>query len=522
MTGKGVMAIVALVVLAGAAPAAVPPQGGATTAGADGARDEGVQRLLAEAFPDGAEAAPAGGRDLFLAVLGSELFLHGESGPFDVYVEKADGLKKSSDAKKALQHATEGLAALAPVMERSFGRAGGAVSGRRFPIVICSTRRERDETAFDDLLALLDECEDRGFSGWKPDLPLWNDASRAAATARNWDVLLVNVAHPDVAAQDRAFWDHGLGYEALNQVCNRLFAKGCWGPPPPWLRQGLLDELDIEAYGTAWVAAGESSSWSSHTDGWRREGWSGFLPEGQQPPPPVTGPPPGLSKSFTSKVESDDWLARADSASRHWTSLVSDRKSEAPASLCAMAAAQRYASRDRAFARCVLFVLLQGGGGEGLLAALDREGAATETGMRDADPLPVAVARALCDLPELSRLEARPLQDVLAAAGRDDMLKRIRDLGAEELLSISDHRDQARWLWRQTLDNDTRQTLFRCIVEAEATEELGEWEVVGQALDRAMAAALAASSSFPKQDERLRSVGEEFRNALASPAPDGG
>jgi hypothetical protein len=501
------------VLLAAALLAGIGLAGPARAAG--DARAEGLQRMLKAALGDGATVPAGGGRETFLAVLNSEAFLHEAIGPFDVYVAKADALKKAADAKKLLQRAVDGLQPLLPVMEKRFGRATGSVSGHRFPLILCSSRREKGETSYEDVLALLDECENQGYTAWKPDQPVWTDANRGAATARNWEVLLFNVAHPSISDIEKTWYDHGLGYETLNQLCNRLFAKGAWGPPPPWLRQGLLDELDIEAYGTAWVAAGESTEWTSQTAGWRNEGWSGFLPEGAAPPPPVLGPPPSLSKTFTTKVKSDTWLARADSANRHWSALVADRKSESPASLSAMAAGQNYGPRDRAFGRCVMFLLLESGGSDDLLAALDRESTVSETGMRDGDPLPVAVSKALGDLPQLNKLEARPLKDVLAAVGREDLLKRLHDLGASDMLAIADHRDQARWLWSQTMENSRRQTIYRIIVEAEAYEQLGEWEVIGQALDKAAAAALAGSGMFPKQEDKLQAVGETFRNALA-------
>src|SRR5262245_60963208 len=66
-------------------------------------RAEGLQRMLNSALGDGAQVAAGAGRDTFLSVLNSDAFLHEAVGPFDVYVSKADGLKKAADGKKILQ-----------------------------------------------------------------------------------------------------------------------------------------------------------------------------------------------------------------------------------------------------------------------------------------------------------------------------------------------------------------------------------------------------------------------------------
>jgi hypothetical protein len=523
-----VQAIPAVHVVAAAPAAAVAsvPAGPAAAARAAAddtvamTRDEALEALLERAFPDGPAPAHADGRELFAAALASEAFERAAVGPWDVYVLAADELKQAKQARKLLAAAVEGLEPAAGLVAGRFGREDGAISGRRFPLVLVGSQRDDGQTGYDEVLALLDRCEDLGYSGWKPDLPLWTDAAREARSAMTWEVLVVNTEHPDVASSRSKEWlEHGLGYEALNHLVNRAFAVGTWGPAPPWLAQGLADELDIEAYGEAWVAAGESTSWSSQTAGWKRQGWSGFLPEGQQPPPPVYGPPPNLPSRMETMVSSDDvWLDRRDSGVRHWSVLAGDRESDVPASLASAAAAQDYKPRDRAYARCVLHLLLQLAPPEGasLLELLDRRSTVTETGMRDAEPLPVVFARALGGLPEVDALEALAMQAQLLAIGRQDLVDRIRRLGGEGMLAVADHREQARWLYRQQdVDDETRLALYTAIVEVEALQQLREWELLGHALDAAADAALTTTPSYPKQAARQAAVAEAFRAALS-------
>jgi hypothetical protein len=243
------------------------------------------------------------------------------------------------------------------------------------------------------------------------------------------------------------------------------------------------------------------------------------VPQGQQPPPPVFGPPPGLPRSMQARVTSDDvWLDRKDSGVRHWSELAGDRESEVPASLASTAAAQDYQPRDRAYARCVLHLMLRLAPREGasLLELLDRRSTVTESGMRDAEPLPVLFARALGGLPDVDALEALDMEAQLLAIGRQDMVDRIRRLGGEGMLSLADHREQAHWLYgQQALDDETRLALYTAIVEVEALQQLRAWELLGHALDAAADAALTTTPSYPKQAARRAEVAAAFRAALS-------
>jgi hypothetical protein len=507
------MAVLAALLLVSSAAAAV---GG----GPDGpTRDAALKAILARAFPDGAEAAPTDGRALFDGVLASGAFERAAVGPWDLHVLVADEFKQAKKARKLLEAAVEGLRPAAVLVQARFGRDEGAISGTRFPLVLVGSQREHGQTGYDEVLALLDRCEDLGYSGWKPDQLVWTDEQRGARSAMTWEVLVVNVEHPDVPANDKHWLSHGIGYDALNQLVNRLFAVGAWGPAPPWLLQGLVDELDIEAYGEAWVAAGESMSYSGRTAGWRRAGWEGFVPQGQQPPPPVHGPPPGLSHSLEVRVEDVDvWLKRSNSTTRHWSELAGDRKSDVPASLASTAAAQSYTPRDRAYARCVLHLLLQVAPPDGasLLDLLDRRSRVSETGMRDAEPLPVLFARALGGLPVVDAEEAESMEAQLQAIERQDLIDRIRALGGAGMLGIADHREQARWLYQQQdMDDRTRLALYTLIVEIEALHELREWELLGHALDIAADAALSSTPSYPKQAAKQAAVAAAFHGALS-------
>jgi len=457
-------ALLGLCLLLPAAPISAaettPSQGGLT-------RNEAADEVLTAAFPDGRDEAPSGGRRLFLAALQSEAFEHEAVGPFDVYVYAADGLKKKKSARKTADKAAKGLAPLISVMESNFGRDDGLISGQRFPIVLTDADLSKGETAYDHVLALLDTCEEGDFSGFRADLPVWNDANRAKSAFFTWEVQLINLGHDEVTTQGKSWLDHGLGYHVINLIVNRMFARGAWGPPPPWLMNGLVDELDIQAYGDAWVAGGETTSWSSSTAGWRRKGWSGFVPKGSSPPPPVMGPPPNLSTTFTKKVSSDQWIGRKKSGTRHWTALSADRKSDSPASLRLMAAGQSFLPRDRAYSRCVMHLMLDLVDMQDteLLAALDTESRVTRTGMRDGDPLSVVVARVLGGVPAVDEIEALTMEELLVAIERTDLIEKIKKLGGGGMLSIEDHRKQAEWLYKRSFDDRTRLSLYLKIAE---------------------------------------------------------
>jgi hypothetical protein len=479
-------------------------------------RDRLVNELLEEALPG---SRPEPGRELFLAVLGSEAFLHEAVGPFDLYVYRADGLRKKRKAAKLLGKAAKGLAPAAESVARWYPDADeGVVSGRRFPVVLASSDPGDDETGFERVLALLDHCEDGDYSGFKPDVNVWTPDNRRADDVFTWEVLLCNVAQEEIAGNEKAWFDHGIGYSTLNMLVNRLFAKGAWGPVPPWLKEGLVDELDIASYGDAWVAAGESTSFSSKTAGYRRNGWSGFVPEGAAPPPPVFGPPPGLKTSFEQKVVSDKWLARKKSADRHWKDLAADLDADVPVSFRNMAAAQTYTRRDRAYSRCVLHLLLDVAPveGAGMLAGLDTESRVGRGGMRTADPLPVLFARSMGGVAAVDDLEAMTMRAFLEKIDRLDIATAIEKLGGGGMLDIADHRDQAAWLYYQKMDDRSRQRLYRLIVKVENFQQLQEWEVLGDTLDRAARAALGTSRRYPAKERERGGVVEAFRAGLAA------
>jgi len=482
-------------------------------------RDQALADILAAAFPDPGAARPQTGRELFLAAVGSKAFEQAQVGPFDLYAYRKDGLS-GSKARKALSDATDGLAPVVELLARRFpGQEGqaGVIAGHRFPLVFVSADPARGDTAFAEVVALLDQCEDLGYSGWKPFLPVWAPDRLTKSEATTWEVKVFNLAHQDLKQQGRDFAKHQLGYLTLSHLVDRLFAKGPSGPVPPWLRQGLVDELDIEAFGQAWVAAGESSSWKSQTAGWQNQGWEGFLPEGHAPPPPVTGPPPNLPTSYESTVSSDAWMSRADSATRHWSSLSGDRRNEVPAAFRLMAGTCSYNPRDRAYARCVLHLLIELAPpeGPGLLPTLDRESHERVQGVSDAEPLPVAFARALGGVPAVDEMERQTLEQQLTALGRTDLIDRIRALNADAMLAIGDHRSQGEWLYHRTkYSPEDRQWLYTTINEVEDLQELREWEVLGATLDRAADAALRASSSYPKSAKVADKVAQSFREAL--------
>jgi len=483
------------------------------TAPIDPGRDEARDALLERAELGTSQDS---GRTLFEAALASAAFDHLAVGPFDLYAYRADGFKKSKDGKKALKSAAEGLEPLAEVLAQRFGAERGVVSGRRFPVVLTSAKRKKDDTAFDEVVALLDHCEDGAFSGYKADLPVWSLENLDKDLVATWDVAVINVAHQAVKQEGRDWYAHGLGYRLISFLVNRLHAKGPWGPPPPWLREGLVDELDIETYGEAWVKGAESMVTSSRQAGYSRKGWSGFVPKGSSPPPPFLGNPPKLSVSFTKTVVSDSWLNRSNSKTRHWSELSGDMRSEAPVSLASMAASQEFGPRDRAYARCVLHVLLAVAppDGPGLLEALDVESRVARSGMRDGDPLPVVVARWLGGAPEIDAIEKLSMEELLVSLDKPEIVERIKKLGGTGMLRLSDHRKQADWLYLQKLDDRSRLKLFLTIAEVEGYQELREWEILGDVVDQAMRAGLGASKSYPKKDKRRIEVTSAVRSIL--------
>jgi len=484
--------------------------------------DQKADALIAAALGKSAGSAPAAGRDLFRAVLDSEAFVGAAAGPLDVRVRVGDKLKKAKEAKRTLDQIVEGLQPVATLLAERFGRSEGLISGQRFTLVFASSDVEGGDAGYSEILALLDRCEDGGWSGWKPELPVYNAANLKAPVVQTWEVLAFNLAQPEALASGKAWLAHGVGYRVVNFLSNLLLQFGAYGPVPPWLQQGLADELDIAAYGQAWVAAGESSEWSSTTSGWSSQGWSGFLPEGQQPPPPVFTPPQPLSHTEEAHVEDDGWIARADSATRHWSKLVADLRTEVPPSLQRAAAARGDTPRDRAYARLVLHLLLRSDsrpeGVPDLLESLDHRPSKVAGGLRGGEPLTVLFARALGGVPELDALEAQTLEQQLVDEARPDVVDQLRQLGAAELLAIKDHRAQSEWLFvHPDIDSHRRIQLFDIIVDSENVQQLREWEVLGAELDRATLAALGRSKAYPKDPATLAATVGAFRDTLGKP-----
>jgi len=480
---------------------------------ADATEERLLREVIEQALP-GTDVPASGDRELFERVLGSELFDHEAVGPFDLYVMRADGLEKVSKARKIERKAVEGLEPLAAVMERHFGREDGLVSGRRFPIVLVdSDRREREE-AYESMIALLDLCE-ADYSGWTEDNgTLWTAANRQGQVTRTWDVQIFNLASDALGDRD-AFLDHGLGYNVVAHLVNRLLKLGTWGNAPNWFSQGLIDELDIQAYGEAWVGGDE---WESFTPGWFREGWSGFLPEGHAPPPPPVGPPAGLETRVIHK--GDAWMERRDSARRHWDELRDDVRGDAPASFVEMTRSTRpLTARERAYARLAAHVVLELAEpqGAGLLARLDRESTTPPHGMPDAEPLTSIVSEALQGLGSVEELESMTTAERMAAIGREGVAERIRSLGGEQALAIGDHREQSAWLYTQaSIPSHRRLEFFNLFLEAEFYEQEAAWEAIGAALDQAVAATLEASRRYPKRDRDREEVVDAFWSSLSS------
>lgn len=488
----------------------------------DGIVERKAEALVEAALGTGRSTAPPPGRALFGQVLASPAFVGAEVGPFDVRVRLADGLRAPGAAKHALEQVVAGLKPAADFVSKHFSRPDGLVSGHRFTLVFADADVGKGETSFTEILALLDLCEDGGYSGWKPDLPVDNDANENAPVVSTWEVLVFNLGHTEAKSDPKAWFAHGIGYRTLNMLSNLLLEVGAFGPVPPWLQQGLADELDISAYGTAWVAAGESESWHSEVSGWRSTGWSGFLPDGVSPPPPVYDPPKDLGTTYEKHVDDDGWIARGDSPTRHWAKLAADLRGAAPPSLQRSATTREYTPRDRAWARLVLHLMLAPGarpeGVPDLLEALDQRPPPTLGGLRGGEALTVVVARALGGVQAMEALESQTLREQLVAEDRAHLVQSVTDLGARDMLELRDHRDQSAWLYHDlACDPASRQSLFNVIVDSAYAKQLREWEVVGAALDRATAAAVATAKTFPREPDKLAAVGHVFGESLATP-----
>ncbi len=499
-----VLALAACTFAAAPRALAAPPGGGRVPEPAAGAR-----ALLERALPEGVPDRPDG-RELFTSVLASDLFASGSVGPFDLHVLVEDELSSRKAAEALRDELLETLRPAAELVERLWPAGGGGlVSDVRLPLVVAESQGK--DRGFASVIELLDHCERLGYSDWLPANEVDTVANRTAEVVRTWEVQVFNMGH-DVIRDRRKRWvSHGVGYYALAFVANRSLRRGAWGLVPPWLANGLIDELDIAAYGEAWVG---QESWVRQTPGWFRPGWSGFVPQGSTPPPPVTGPPADLA--VTVSKTGDPWLDFGASEDRHWGDLVNDLKTEAPASFARAAATESFLPRDRAAARCLLHLLLETPpGGTPLTALLDDPVSTPRDGMPDSDPLPVIFSRALGGVPEVDRLEALDSRALLEELGRGDLVAQLEKAGAGEALALSDHREQSRWLARQPqFDSRTRGVVFNLFLEIEYAQQMAEWRALAPRLDGGMAAALGASRKFPERARDLEKVASAFAEGV--------
>jgi hypothetical protein len=478
-----------------------------------------VLEFVRRALPEGLAATPRDGRALFSQVLAGPGFVRGAAGPFDVFVFVGDALPTTVDAFKVLDQVLHTLQPAVDQIQRRWPEGGGGlISAARLSLVIVDPGKSGE--SYRQVLALLEQCEQLGFSGWAPAGAVDTAANQSAEIARTWDVQVHNLAHPTIADRREKWLDHGAGYYALSFVANRALLQGAWGLVPPWLAQGLIDELDIAAYGEAWI---RQEAVIESTPGWFRPGWSGFLPEGALPPPPE-GPVIALSTKV--KKTGDSWLDYEASRTRHWTDLVGDRKSEAPASFTRSAEHESFLPRDRAAARCLLALMLEIAPDQvgTLTALLDKPVHLNVDGMPDSDALPVIFSRALGGVPEVDRLESLTTRALLEELGRNDLVQRFTALGAEAALELSDHREQSRWLYGEPrFSSEERAALFKAILETEFAQQMAEWKALSARLDRALDAALDAGRSYPTKQREIAKVAEAFRAGLASdPEPQKG
>ena len=230
----------------------------------------------------------------------------------------------------------------------------------------------------------------------------------------------------------------------------------------------------------------------------------------------MTGPPADLAVTVTES--GDSWQHRKRSRERHWADLAADRDSAAPASFAFMAEHESFLPRDRALARAFMHLLVDVApleDGPSLFELVDREPERPLSGMPDAEPLPAVFARALGGVPAVSNLEAQSLERSLQIIDREQIARDLRELGADEVLELSDHRDQCQWLYDQPaeeLSMDDRIAIWNLLLTAEYYQQLHAWSLLGEAFDEHVDAALAASPKFPNKSKTRREVAQAFRN----------
>ena len=481
----------------------------------------GAADLLARAFPEALEGEaenPRDGGELFRRTLDSDLFSSGSVGLFDVHVLRADELKSRRKADKLRDKLLKGLKPAADLVARLWPAGGdGLISGVRLPLVVADSKS--GDTGYGDLIELLDYCERLGYSGWFPANEVNTGANHAAEVTRTWEVQVFNMADEVISDRPQAWIEHGCGYYALAFVANRSLRRGSWGLVPPWFSSGLIDELDIAAYDSAWVG---QESWTKQTPGWYRAGWSGFVPQGSTPPPVVTGPPADLA--VTVNKTGDPWLDFDASETRHWSDLAADRKTKAPVSFAYAAEMQSFLPRDRAAARCLMHLLLETvPADETLTALLDTPVKVPRDGMPDSEPLTVLLARAMGGVPEVDELEALSTRELLTKLERTDLIAALVQMGAEGALDLRDHREQSLWLSRQAkFDGRTRGQIFNVFLEVEYVQQMAEWKALAPRLDLGLQEALAASKRYPKKSRDVDKVSVAFRAALSADPAAGG
>jgi hypothetical protein len=453
---------------------------------------------------------PGEGRSLFESVLACESFRSGSVGCFDVHVLATVGGAGATDAAKLRDTVLATLAPAAQQVSRLWPAGGGGlISAVRFPVVLVSNAKD-----YLQLVKLLEDCERAGYSGWSPANTLDSPDVLAAEVARTWEVQIFDLTNSTIAARRDDWLRHGVGYYSLAFVANRALRKGAWGLVPPWLSSGLTDELDIAAFGVAYVG---QESWVSQTPGWSRSGWSGFVPEGSQPPPPIVGPPAELATTVSKT--GNPWLGFDASRTRHWSELVADLKTAAPASFARAAQTESFLPRDRAAARCLLHLMLADGTGSApFTALLDRASATPRNGMPDGDPLPVIFARALGGVPEVDRLETLDTRTLLTELSRPDLIERLEQLRADDALALKDHRQQAEWLYDQSCDLATRTRIFQTFLEIEYAQQMAEWKALGPHLDSGLRCVLKSCKTFPSKPKDVAAAEQAFRAGLAERA----
>jgi hypothetical protein len=469
--------------------------------------------FLRRALPEGPTEIQGDGRALFTQVLAGPAFVRGAAGSFDVYVFIGDALQTKAQASKVLDDVLQTLRPAADqVIQRWPEGGGGLISAARLKLVLVDPGANGE--SYRQVLNLLEHCEQLGYSGWAPTGAVDTPANQSAEIARTWEVQVHNLAHPMIADRREKWIEHGVGYYALTFVANRALLQGAWGLVPPWLAHGLIDELDVAAYGEAWVSQADGAA---ATSGWYRPGWCGFVPEGAQPP--RLDPTPAAALSVNVKRTRDPWLDPKASRTRHWAALVGDRKSDEPASFVRSADQETFLPRDRAAARCLLALMFEVAPDQaGLLTALlDQPVQAGADGMPDSDALPVIFARALGGVPEVDRLESLTTRQLLEELGRAELIQRFTALGAEGALELSDHRAQSRWLYGEMrFSKEDRVAIFNAILEVEHVQQMAEWKALSARLDRALEAALGASRAYPVKESDVAKVAQAFRAGLAS------